>query len=582
VVTTKHNEPQQTSINDEASSVQFAYLQARERRQQSLLDPLQDGWVSEAFAEDAKHQLVGLLAALANIESRDARPLAPFLATESVVGPLRPPLSVVYEDGVTQVLRPSGGPGSPSSMETALIELARPLLEVGGATFHVKVVGVDLQPAAPVTDVLFDSSASNASRSIQQTARLKCVWDTADAKHPRLLTLTCNGYEEVHVKLQGGKWFADCTQAVLGDDPSFVRQLGYGMNYWMQRIERAHHMDDSVRNGLAIGDANGDGLDDVYCCQGPGLPNRLLIQNADGTVTDRADEAGVDWLDQTSSALFLDLDNDGDQDLAIATTGGVLLMENDGEGKYLLRGQLGAQRTDVQALTGADYDADGDLDLYVCVYRPSRGGRRGDFVFHNATTGGPNILFRNDIERRQWSFHDATAETGLDDGATRYSLAAAWEDYDNDGDQDLYVANDYGRGYLYQNHNGRFQDVTESAGLLESGFGMSASWGDYNRDGRADLYVGNMFSSAGSRVTHQAAFQQNASAQQRAVYQRMAKGNSLFVQQADGKFRDVSAEAAVEMGRWAWSSVLTDLNNDGWEDIVVGNGYITADDPGDL
>jgi hypothetical protein len=286
-------------------------------------------------------------------------------------------------------------------------------------------------------------------------------------------------------------------------------------------------------------------------------------------------------LDQTASALFLDLDNDADQDLAIATMGGLVIMENDDNARMVLRAQLGS-RTDAQSLTGCDYDNDGDLDLFLCVYRPSQGGRRGDFIFHNATTGGPNILFRNDIADGQWQFHDATVESGLGDGATRYSLAAAWEDYDRDGDQDLYVANDYGRNYLYQNQAGKFRDVTAEVGLMDTAFGMSVSWGDYNRDGRPDLYVGNMFSSAGSRITSQKDFQTNASPEQRAVYRRMAQGNSLFIQRPDGRFDDVSDQAAVKMGRWAWSSVFADLNNDGWEDVVVGNGYITTEDTGDL
>jgi hypothetical protein len=118
--------------------------------------------------------------------------------------------------------------------------------------------------------------------------------------------------------------------------------------------------------------------------------------------------------------------------------------------------------------------------------------------------------------------------------------------------------------------------------LIDVGFGMSVSWGDYNRDGQMDLYVGNMFSSAGSRITHQPSFQRKASPTQRALYQRMAKGNSLFEAADGGTFREISAAAGVEMGRWAWSSVFEDLNNDGWEDLVVANGYITTEDSGDL
>ena len=68
----------------------------------------------------------------------------------------------------------------------------------------------------------------------------------------------------------------------------------------------------------------------------------------------------------------------------------------------------------------------------------------------------------------------------------------------------------------------------------------------------------------------------------RGRYARFAKGNSLFKNIGQGRFRDVGALAGVEMGRWSWSSLFADLNNDGWDDLVVANGYITTDDPGDL
>lgn len=158
-----------------------------------------------------------------------------------------------------------------------------------------------------------------------------------------------------------------------------------------------------------------------------------------------------------------------------------------------------------------------------------------------------------------------------------------------DGDQDLYVANDYGRNYLYRNDadeslpgSRRFVDATESLGLADTGFGMSASWGDVNRDGMPDLYIGNMYSSAGNRVTSQRDFQANAADEKKQIYRRMAQGNSLFVQNSQAKFKDVSSAAAVRMGRWAWSSVFSDINNDGWQDLLVANGYITAKNETDL
>ena len=124
-------------------------------------------------------------------------------------------------------------------------------------------------------------------------------------------------------------------------------------------------------------------------------------------------------------------------------------------------------------------------------------------------TAARNRLLQNNIATAPdsaWEFRDVTRDVGLDVNNQRHSLAAAWEDFDNDGDQDLYVANDYGPNCLYRNDAGRFVDVAETAGVLDFGSGMSVSWGDYNRDGLMDLYVGNMFSSAGNRITTQDQF----------------------------------------------------------------------------
>ena len=111
---------------------------------------------------------------------------------------------------------------------------------------------------------------------------------------------------------------------------------------------------------------------------------------------------------------------------------------------------------------------------------------------------------------------------------------------------------------------------------------MSVSWADYNRDGLMDLYVANMFSAAGSRITRQALFKPDADEATRGIYQRFAKGNSLFKNTGGGRFEEVGLEAGVEMGRWAWASPFIDINNDGREDLLVANGYFTNDDTGDL
>ena len=190
--------------------------------------------------------------------------------------------------------------------------------------------------------------------------------------------------------------------------------------------------------------------------------------------------------------------------------------------------------------------------------------------------GVSGFLLRNEGGLR---FSDVTESSGMDEANRRFSLAASWCDFDDDGDPDLYVANDFGKNNFYRNEGGgRFREVAGELGIVDTGNGMSVSWADVDRDGRFDLYVGNMWSSAGNRIAWQPAFADDAL---RGTYLRMARGNSLFRNSGDG-FVDASSGSGAMMGRWAWASLFGDLNNDGWEDLVVANGFLTSSGDGDL
>ena len=353
--------------------------------------------------------------------------------------------------------------------------------------------------------------------------------------------------------------------------------MSRGVDYWQARLERTIAPDIVTMAGLAIGDANGDGLDDLYLCQPYGLPNRLLIQQPDGSVIDRATASGLDWIDPFSSALFIDLDNDGDQDLVLGGDASVMFFANDGGGSFTDTLQVPFP-TMVDSMAAADYDGNSFVDIYVCGHTPP-GKDQSESVlglpvpFYDANNGQPNILLKN---IGNWRFEDVTETVGLNQNNARFSYAAAWEDYDNDGDLDLYVANDFGRNNLYRNTDGAFVDVAADAGVEDISSGMSADWADYDNDGWMDLYVGNMFSGAGNRITYQRHFRPGENDLKLSQMRRMARGNSLFRNTGTGRFQDVSEAANVTMGRWSWGSKFVDLNNDGWEDLVIGNGFVTA------
>ncbi|MFB6240346.1 MAG: CRTAC1 family protein, partial [Gemmatimonadota bacterium] len=166
--------------------------------------------------------------------------------------------------------------------------------------------------------------------------------------------------------------------------------------------------------------------------------------------------------------------------------------------------------------------------------------------FEYADNGGRNRLFHNDGGR----FVEVTEEMGV--GSTRWTLAAASADFNDDGWPDLYLANDYGPESLYLNRRGESFELTE-AGLGESGSGMSVALGDLHNRGRLDVYVTNI-------------------SQRGYLFQ----GNNLrtnFLEEL-GRFNE-DAEGAVADAGWAWGAQFGDLNSDGRTDLFVVNGFIS-------
>ena len=510
--------------------------------------------------------------------------LAALVTDDFACSQLRPgDLDEVFRGPSLTVLRPSWELPTPARFRgtDGLARALRRLVpgHTQGTRANLKIFRIETEADYIVTRQFISLFGYTATGGREVHAVWRCRWSqSAPSDAPLLHSIQLEDYEETVTRTNQRLLFSDCTEAVLGKNASFRDQLVLGTDYWNNRVQR---VDTDGMQGLAVGDVNGDGLDDVYICQIGPLPNRLFVQNADGTATDRSAAARVDWLEPSHSALFVDLDNDGDQDLLVATVPALLVMDNDGKGTFALRAKIPAAR-DAYTLSAADYDQDGDLDVFACVYL-ARARRRqilaAPVPFHDARNGGRNVLLRNE---GTWQLRDVTREAGLEDEATRRSFSSSWEDFDNDGDLDLYVANDYGRNNLFRNDAGRFTDVADRAGVEDQSFGMSVSWSDFNRDGRMDLYISNMFSAAGNRIVYQHQFKAGEDDEVRRKFQYMARGNSLFQNTGNGVFRDVSQQADIMIGNWSWGSQFVDLNNDGHEDILVANGYLTRSDSSDL
>jgi len=238
--------------------------------------------------------------------------------------------------------------------------------------------------------------------------------------------------------------------------------------------------------GIAAADYDNDGFYDLFIPDG--VSSRLLRNRRDGTFEDVTERAGLSGLDGVSAAVFADYDNDGWKDLFVSRTFRPnQLFHNNGDGTFTdvtARAGLGEDCCTTVASWG-DYDNDGRLDLYVGRYLDPRAKIPTTFYARN---GEPNGLYHTTGDG---TFTDVTERAGV--GDTGLCLGSAWGDYDGDGHPDLFVVNDFGRSTLYHNNgDGTFADVTVAAGALAYGAGMSASFADYDNDGLLDLYTADI------------------------------------------------------------------------------------------
>lgn len=378
---------------------------------------------------------------------------------------------------------------------------------------------------------------------------------------------------------------------------------------------------------VAVVDLDQDGWDDFYLQERQGR-NLFFHNNGDGTFKEIAKELGLDFDGFTSSAVFADLDNDGDFDAFLGGSLRRCLMLENVNGKFVDQSNAWIANEDlpfhVSAVNVVDYNGDGLGDIYISTYaaryvQQALGSLRGlykkkkglkaqtalkpflkpeDWVhldkrihdaaenseMHTKRPGPPNVMLTN-LGNGKFEI----AKDALNLRIFYNSFQATWSDFDNDGDPDMYVANDFAPNFMFRNEGGgEFTNTTEEMQVADIGFGMGVSFGDYDNDGLQDLYVANMFSKAARRVTsfftvgrvnYDDELLQGQGIDP--VIEMLGRGNSLFHNDGTGNYWEKVSDVgkplhSVETAGWSWGPQFADFNNDGWLDIYAPAGYYTA------
>jgi tetratricopeptide (TPR) repeat protein len=458
-------------------------------------------------------------------------------------------------------------------------------------TAEMAIYGVHLTGETPVTvetDIWFYLvGTTHDDRKEQRVGSWRLSWVRNDAG-ATASTWTIRKWladQEVRSWLIG-RGFNEITAHSLDSNGRAMEQLQPGLDDWRTSMDAASGIDVYGNHGIAVGDIDGSGFDSFYVCQPSGLPNRLFRNRGDGTFEDITESSGTGILDGTASAIFADFRNRGVQDLLVVRTGGPLLFVNVGDGRFQPRQDAFQFKRPPQgtftSAAVADYNRDGFLDVYLCVYSFYQGLNQYQFPspYYDAQNGPPNFLFRN---RGDGTFEDVTVSSGMDENNNRFSFAAAWCDYDNDGWPDLFVANDFGRKNLYRsNGKGGFTDEAKDAGVEDYGPGMSTCWLDIDNDGSQDVYVANMWLPEGQRITANERFLPGVQPSIRLLYQKHNAGNSMYRNDGKGSFENRTDSAGTARCGWSWSCGSWDFDNDGWPDVYVANGFVSGPNHLDL
>ncbi|MBS1511294.1 MAG: VCBS repeat-containing protein [Bacteroidetes bacterium] len=343
--------------------------------------------------------------------------------------------------------------------------------------------------------------------------------------------------------------------------------------------------------GVAIADINNDGLPDVFLTSNT-ASNKLYLNKGNFKFEDISKSAGIIEDDKwNTGAVFADVNGDGWLDIYVCSSGHMatgnrknkLYINNHNNTFTEAAAQYGL---DISAYTTQvsffDYDGDGDLDCFMINNSPipvnqlEFANKRdlleskwpvGDFL-----KGGGDHLFRNDNGK----FTEVTQSAGIHGTLVSFGMGVSVGDINNDGWPDVYVANDsYERDYLYINQkNGTFKDMLEDCMAHTSFSSMGADIADINNDGYSDIFTTDMLPLSDFRIKTTGAFDDIDMFNRKVkagFYYHYVK-NCMQLNSKSGTFTDVANYSGVSATDWSWGALMFDMDNDGWNDIYVCNG----------
>ena len=344
--------------------------------------------------------------------------------------------------------------------------------------------------------------------------------------------------------------FADATDEV---GLTFAHSTPYSEENYTPAMTAARMI-----GGATTGDFNNDGWQDLFVIGGGFGRDALFVNQGDGTFEDIAEQAGVAMEPHLGSAATVgDFDGDGWLDLFVTSHGTPgdpqpghhRLFRNNGDLTFTeMAEEAGVNQTATDIADGfgavfADYDLDGDLDLFVAGWERDGNGDR---------------LFRNEGDL---TFSDVTADAGIEDNGIR-GFSPCLLDTDGDRYPELMLVADFGTSKYWVNEgDGTFREFTTQSGAAQEWSGMGTTMGDFNNDGLVDWFATAIFDSE---------------AEGRGL------GNALYLNQGSHIWQEVGADAGVQDGGWGWGTVAIDLNLDGWLDLVETNGWILPQYTGEM